>query len=351
MVSTEGDAIRKSVVFALRSCFFSASWYVYLNFFFVLVLLIVYYFMGGWSFPDYPNYVTIVNNGGYLFNKDEYMAEWVSRFFLSHGLIFFDSAEHVVDFFALIIQVFYILFVFYFGVVKDGISRRGWFFFTAVLGPLLITTALRASPAYILVAYVAATGGRLNLKFVVLSILAVSFHDSAIILVFVYAISCLVARMFRSVGPAFYQLLMWCSFALILLSQQVAFVLFSMVSKLNIGIRSVYFQELPEASIVKKVFIVVVWVVAYTAIKNVTVNARTKIFVCGSMLLTAFSFSLNEVVGVRFSLYVLGSCVLAKGAFLFSGQPNSRYRQIDIVFAIAYFCLVFMDLLRNARGA
>ncbi|AKA85323.1 hypothetical protein VO64_4777 [Pseudomonas synxantha] len=334
-----------------RSRFLSGSWYVYLNLLFVFVLLVVYYCMGGWSFPDYPNYVTIVNNGGYLFSKDEYLAEWVSRFFLSQGLGFFESADQVVDFFALFVQIFYILFVFYFGVTKESISRRGWFFFTAVLGPLLITTALRASPAYILIAYIAATGGRLNLKFVLLSLLAVSFHDSALILVAVYVASCVMSHMFKVIGQRFYLCLMWCSLALILLSQQVAFVLFSVVSKLDIGIRSVYFQELPETSIVKKIFMVVIWVVAYTTVKNLTVNTRTKIFVCGSVLLTAISFSLSEVVGIRFALYVLGSCVLAKGAFLFSGQHNSRYRQIDVVLAVAYFCLVFMDILRNARGA
>ncbi|UVH50567.1 hypothetical protein NVB75_29095 [Pseudomonas sp. CBS] len=350
-MSAEANAVDKPDRAGPRSRLFSDRGYVYLNVFFVCVLLVVYYLMGGGAFPDYPNYVTIVNNGGYLFSKDEYMAEWVSRFFLSQGLFFFDSAEHVVDFFALIVQVFYILFVFYFGVLKGGISRRGWFFFTAVLGPLLITTALRASPAYILIAYIAATGGRLNLKFLLLSVLAVSFHDSALILVVLYAASCLMARIFRVVGPKFYQILMWCSLVLILLSQQVALALFSVVSKLDMGIRSVYFQELPETSIVKKVFLIVIWIVAYTTIKNVAVHARTKIFVCGSMLLTALSFSLNEVAGIRFALYVLGSCVLAKGAFIFSGQHNSRYRQIDVVLAVAYFGLVFMDILRNARGA
>jgi len=350
-VSVEADAVAKLEKGVGHSRSFSGSWYVYLNLLFVLALLVVYYFMGGWSFPDYSNYVTIVNNGGYLFSKDEYLAEWVSRLFLSQGLLFFDSADHVVDFFALIVQIFYVLFVFYFGVVKGGISRRGWFFFTAVLGPLLITTALRASPAYILVAYIAATGGRFNLRFILLSILAVSFHDSALILVAVYAASCMVTYMFKSIGLVFYQFLMWCSLTLILLSQQVAYILFSVVSKLNIGIRSVYFQELPETSIVKKIFMVVIWVVAYTTIKNLAVQARTKLFVCGSMLLTALSFALSEVVGVRFALYVLGSCVLAKGAFLFTGQSSSRYRQVDVIFAVGYFCLVFMDILRNAGGA
>ncbi|AZF04438.1 hypothetical protein [Pseudomonas sp. R5-89-07] len=350
-MSFEADALGGPGKLGVRSRFLSGSWYVYLNLAFVVALLGVYYFMGGWAFPDYPNYVTIVNNGGYLFSKDEYMAEWVSRLFLSHGLSFFDSAEHVVDFFALIVQIFYILFVFYFGVSKEGISKRGWFFFTAVLGPLLITTALRASPAYILIAYIAATGGRFGFKVALLSILAVSFHDSALILVIVYAASCIGARLFKSIGPVFYRFLMWCSLALILLSQQVAYILFSVVSKLNIGIRSVYFLELPETSIVKKVFMVVIWVVAYTTIRNISVNVRTKLFVCGSILLTALSFSLSEVVGVRFALYVLGSCVLAKGAFLFTGQRDSRYRQVDVIFAVAYFCLVFMDILRNARGA
>ncbi|WP_411705145.1 hypothetical protein [Edaphovirga cremea] len=350
-MSAVGDAVSKPEFEHPRSRFLTCSWYAYLNLLFVCFLLVIYYFMGGGSFPDYSNYVTIVNNGGYLFSKDEYMTEWVSRFFLSKGLVFFDSADHVVDFFALLVQMFYVLFVFYFGLIKGRVSRRGWFFFTAVLGPLLITTALRASPAYILVAYIAATGGRLNLKFLLLSVLAVSFHDSALILVAVYAASCVIAGIFKSIGSTLYQLLMWCSLALVLLSQQVSYVLFSVVSKLNIGIRSVYFQELPDTSIVKKVFMIVIWVVAYTTIKNIAVQARTKIFVCSSMLLTAISFSLSEVVGIRFALYVLGSCVLAKGAFLFSGQHNSRYRQVDVVIAVAYFCLAFMDILRNAGGA
>jgi hypothetical protein len=329
----------------------TGSWYVFLNILFVAGLLVVYYVMGGWSFPDYPNYVTIVNNGGYLFSKDEYMAEWVSRLFLSHGLLVFDKADRVVDAFALFVQLFYIAFCFYFGASKTTLSRRGWFFFTAVLGPLLITTALRASPAYILVAYIAASGMRLNLKFLFLAVLAVSFHDSALILVLLYALSCLIVRIFKFVGPTIYKTVLWCSFGLIVLSQLVALALFSVVSKLNIGIRSVYFLELPQTSLVKKIFLLVIWVVAYTTIQNSSVQSRTKVFICGSILLTALSFSLSEVVGVRFALYALGACVLAKGAFLFSGEHGSRYRQVDVVLAIAYFALVFMDILRNAGGA
>ncbi len=348
-MSTDSQVVSR--VAGSRLGFLTGSWYVYLNLSFVVGLLIVYYIMGGWSFPDYPNYVTIVNNGGYLFSKDEYMAEWLSRFFLSHGLAFFGSADRVVDVFALFVQLFYVSFCFYFGTSKTTLSRRGWFFFTAVLGPLLITTALRASPAYILIAYIAASGMRLNFKFMLLAVLAVSFHDSALILVVLYVVSCVVSRIFKFISPTQYKIFLWCSFFLIVLSQQVTAVLFSVVSKLNVGIRSVYFLELPQTSLVKKVFLLVIWFVAYTTIQNSSVSVRTKIFVCASMLITAVSFSLSEVVGVRFALYVLGACVLAKGAFLFNGEDSSRYRQVDVVCAIAYFGLVFMDILRNAGGA
>ncbi|QXH38257.1 EpsG family protein [Pseudomonas sessilinigenes] len=279
------------------------------------------------------------------------MAEWISRLFLGHGLQVFDSADRVVDAFALFVQIFYVAFCFYFGANKTMLSRRGWFFFTAALGPLLITTALRASPAYILVAYIAASGMRFNLKFLFLALLAVSFHDSALILVVLYSFSCLISRVFKAFSPIVYKITLWFSFCLIVFSQFITLALFSVVSKLNIGIRSVYFLELPQTSIVKKAFLIFIWVIAYTTIQNSNVQSRSKIFICGSVMLTALSFSLSEVVGIRFALYVLGACLLAKGAFLFSGEHRSRFRQVDVMLAIAYFALVFMDILRNTGEA
>lgn len=316
----------------------------------ILFVLAVYYSVGGYGFPDYINYITLVENGGYLRSPDEYAAEWLVRFILKNEFGFFSGAQNTVDFLAVFVQVFYVVFVSLLMKDEDRQRQRGWLFFTLALSPLLLTTVLRAGPAYLIVTYLALHGKVLTPRFVVLALIAISFHDSAIVMIALYVLSAMFCCIFSRVGVRELRWLMVVSLAIMLLSQQVSLLLMSVVSHFDVGIRSVYFQGGDAASLVKKVFVVFIWFVAYTALSNDRSSMRTKVFLCACSLLMAVSFSVSEVAGVRFSAYVLGIALVSKGAFILSGNGRGKLSQLDLLFGFVYFAVMFYDVFRNAQA-
>ena len=332
----------------------SVSWWVNTNrLLFVLVILFVlavYYVVGGYGFPDYSNYIALVRNGGYLRSPDEYATEGVARFILKNEFGFFGSAHSTVDFLAAFVQLFYVVFVFILMKDEDLQRQRGWLFFTLALSPLLLTTVLRAGPAYLVVTYLALYGKVFTPRFIVLALIAISFHDSAIVMIALYVLSSMFCCVFSRVGVRELRWLMGVSLLIILLSQQVYLLLMSLVSNFELGIRSVYFQAENAASLVKKVFVVFIWFVAYTALYNDRSSIRTKVFLCACSLLMAVSFSINEVAGVRFSAYVLGVALVSKGAFILSGNGEGKFSRLDLLFGFVYFVVMFYDVFRNVKA-
>ncbi|ALE87598.1 hypothetical protein [Pseudomonas versuta] len=337
---------------------YSGKWTFFVNtnrLLFLLVVstvLLVYYFVGGYGFPDYRNYIALAENNGYITSANEYAAEWVARFFLRNGFGVADSAAGTVDFFAAFVQIFYIVFIL---ILMRGDDlqqqQRGWLFFTLALSPLLLTTALRATPAYLIIAYLCSYGKISTFRFFILAVVAISFHDSAIVMIALYVMSCVFCNVFYNVRESFLRWGMWGAFTLILLSQQVSFLFVSLVSHFDLGIRAVYFQGGESASVVKKIFLLFIWVVAYTGLSGEAVSIRSKVFLCASTLVMALSFSLSEVAGIRFSVYVLGAAVVAKGAFLFSGNEDSKFKQVDLVLGFMYFVIMFYDIFRNVKAS
>lgn len=315
----------------------------------VLFVLGVYYYIGGSGFPDYSNYVTLVKNGGYLRSPDEYAAEWVSRYILKNPFGFFDSAEHVVDCLALIVQFFYFAFIYVLMRDANEQQQRGWLFFTLALSPLLLTTALRAAPAYIVIAYLASHGKLLTPRVFILSLVSIAFHDSAVVMIMLYAMVCMFCRLFPTVQAGLLRWVMIGALVLIVFSQQISYLLISLMSHYDFGIRSVYFQGGENASILKKIFILLIWFVSWTALFNEQSDIRTKVFLTAAVLLMAFAFSVSEVAGIRFSAYVLGAAVVSKGAFMFSGNPDSKYSQVDLLLGLVFFGLMFYDIFRNVK--
>ena len=312
-------------------------------------VIIVYYVVGGYAFPDYSNYITLVENGGYLFSPDEYAAEWISRFILRNGFGFFSTSKGSVDFLAVVSQLFFVISIYL--LMRNGTKQhqKGWLFFTLLLSPLLLTTVLRATPAYIIVAYLAYYERGLSRRSVFLGLLAVSFHDSAIVMILIYFIVVIFCNVFSGVKLWMLRFSMWCALAVIVFSQYVSYLILVVLSQFDFGVRSVYMQGVESFSIVKKLFIVFVWFVAYTLLYNKSASLKSKVFVTAGVVLVALSFSINEVVGIRFSAYILGSAVVCKGAFLLSGKEKSNYSVLDYFFAFLYFLLMFYDVFRNAK--
>lgn len=315
----------------------------------VSTVLAVYYLIGGYGFPDYRNYIVLAENNGYISSPDEYAAEWISRFFLRNGFGLSENAAETVDFFAASIQFFYVVFVLVLMRDNDVLHQRGWLYFTLALSPLLLTTALRAAPAYLIVSYLAYYAKVKTLRFLILALLAISFHDSAILMIAIYILSNIFCYFFGKTTALFLRCVMWVSLVLIIFSKQISFLLMMLVAQFDFGIRAVYFQGGDGNSIAKKIFILLIWFVAFTALSNKESSIRAKVFLCATALLMALTFSISEVAGVRISVYVLGIAVVSKGAFLLSGNRDSKFRQLDLLCGFAYFGLMFYDIFRNVK--
>lgn len=328
------------------------SSYKIANFFVILMLLCFYYFLGGDSFPDYSNYVAIAENGGYLFVEDEFVAEWISRAFLKYGPKWFESAVIAVDIFAFLIQFFFVSFVFFSG---DKISQRfhrGWFFYSLALAPLLITTALRASPAYLIFAYVGASDIKLSKKTILLGLLAISFHDSALIMALLYILVCFIGTFFKFVRNAYILKILVCMLVpIIIFPGQVVGIIGLLLSQFNLGIRAIYLTSAPDPSILKIFFMLLVWWVSFGAVFSSEIDSKVRLFIFASLFIAVLAFAINEVAGIRLSLYALGSAILAKGAFFSTGNKKDKFLLLDMVLMMFYFSFMVFDVLRHTGRA
>ena len=212
------------------------------------VILIIYYVVGGDAFPDYSNYITISEKGGYLFFENEYFFEWISRFWLANVGSAIGDHKLSIDIFAGLIQAIYFIWL-----MKDSGDRRyelAKFWITIFLGPLLITTTLRGSPAYLAIFWMVAAS-RSRLELMVAALAALGFHDSAILPIVVFVL----ARVFKRFDTRPVRIfLLGTSVAVIVAGAAVIQLAVPLLLALGMGIRAVYFTELTAPSVPKIIY-------------------------------------------------------------------------------------------------
>lgn len=308
-----------------------------------VALVVVYYSLGGAHFPDYQNYITISEKGGYLFLENEYFFEWVSRFWLRY--VGSELRNHIlsVDIFVGLIQLIYFTWL-----MHDSGDERyelSKFWITVFLGPLLLTTTLRGTPAYIAVFMILGSNySILGLFFCFM--LALSFHDSALLPLLVYCLArvttfidyslvrvsvLLVGMLFIAIGSLFLQTLMP-----VLLSY-------------GLGIREIYFMEPASPSAAKIVYAIFVgFLCALACIMNGLRNEKLWFMVL-LYFFSAILFALSSTPAIRMLLYVFGGAILLNIQFS-KGIVFNFFNSIFVQAFIAplLIALMFWDLFRNA---
>ncbi|MFF7708707.1 EpsG family protein [Pseudomonas sp. NPDC007930] len=319
----------------------------------VMIIVCVYYIVGGYHFPDYTNYITIVKNGGVLRDSSEYVAEWFSRGFFKLVPAKLDiEPRATVDLFVAIVQAAFLIFVTW---ASRGSPRlaRGWVFLTLALGPLLLTTAVRSAPAYLCIAYLGCDENlkkRPWFKFLILAVVAVSFHDTAIVMLGLLAVTVLLAKVQSRLLDWLIAGVLFLVPVVLFFSQLITnFLLPIIVAHVHAG-SSIYLATNPTGSIIKRFFMLFIWWCVFSTWRADQVSRRTKIFLIASLALAVSAYLINEVAGIRFSLFCLGVAVVARGAFLVTGDESKAtplLMRLDLIAAIIYGFLIYADVLRQ----
>ncbi len=308
-----------------------------------LIIIAIYYGVGGEAFPDYLNYVTISQKGGYLFYEDEYLAEWISRFWLSNvGQILGDHYLSV-DIFALIVQIAYLIWAFS-GKDKSVILVKFWV--TVFMGPLLLTTTLRATIPYIL--FFQLFLGQITIKrIIVLGLLALSFHDSAMVPFFIAFMIHILFKESSSINRKIAQLMYAASVLVVLAGEYLAPTILPLLSSIGLGIRDIYFIDFVPASGFKiayaSLIIIMTGIIFFHA-----PNERLVLIVISMLCASSVLFAISSTPAIRMYLFVFGACIclLSRGKRL--EKIISNPIAIFMIPPLALFVL-FYDLFRNAN--
>jgi hypothetical protein len=309
-----------------------------------LIILAIYYAVGGDAFPDYSNYITISEKGGYLFLEDEYFFEWISRFWLANVGSIISNHQLSVDIFAALVQLIY------FGwLMHDSGDKRyelSKFWITIFLGPLLITTTLRGSPAYLAIFWIAAAP-RTWIGAAGASLIALGFHDSALLPIVIYVLARIFSRLDSRPMRIF---LLLAGVGVIVAGAAVIQLAVPLLLQLGMGIRAVYFAEITSPSVPKMIYALFIALLCLPLCSKRMMKVEQGFFVLAMFFASALLFALASTPAIRMLLYVFGSALILN--FRYHKGITQRFARMSIVqvgVAPMLMAVMFWDLFRNAN--
>jgi hypothetical protein len=308
-----------------------------------IVICLIYYLVGGESFPDYKNYITISEKGGWLFDENEYYFEWISRWWLREMPVYF-SSQVAVNGLILFVQLTYAVWLLK---SKSKAEKIAKYWITVLSGPLFLTTTARGTIAYIAAYSLVEKNKKLSIyKAFFFIILGLSFHDSFIIVVVAYAASLIFAR--YATRKIFIVLYVF-SLLTIVLGHIVFGEIVGLILQFGIGIRDVYFQENSTPSILKTSYALTVCLIVLPLV-NSKKNIEPSLILMIVILLAVSSilFSLSSTPAIRMLLYVSGMSILV--GFSNRLYPRVFERKIFMIaIGLPIIFIMFWDLFRNAN--
>ena len=311
------------------------------TFFVWLLIVLIYYTLGGQSFPDYANYITLSQNGGYLFYENEYFAEWLSRLWLANVGRLIGDHQLSVDIFSAIIQITYLIWAVN-GHEKNKLIAKFWI--TIFLGPLLLTTTIRATVSYLCVFQVFL--GELTLKRILFyGLVGASFHDAVLIPVAMILGMKIFENYLKIKMPSF---LLIVSFCIIALGPYLVNFALELINSFGIGIREIYFQNYLSPSVAKYVYALFILTLSFFVLhvesEPLAQSAYMSIVVVSTMM-----FSIASTPAIRLYLYAFGpACILLVRG---TGLMGKLMRNKIVLLTVPIFILPLMifDLFRNVE--
>ena len=255
--------------------------------------IIVFWSLGPEKFPDFNNYILLAK-----YNYT-YLTEVLSNKFLTSSLLS-DEATSRVIYYTIFVQIFFICFFSMFYVLNMNYSLFAAYFI-AYYGTFLMTTAIRASLAYLLAGFLLAVYLRnKQYKLAFVSVLIASlFHDSALFVLLVLTTTFL-----------FQKWIYWCRSAIIFaigLTISLS-IFFTIVGFERIDVQSeirfVAYLNSELNSIVKLIFISLHLILLYFLNKNVSTDSFTTSYVLVGTFIIAACTIINHVVAIRLLIFL-----------------------------------------------
>jgi hypothetical protein len=309
-----------------------------------IFICLIYYLVGGELFPDYKNYITISENGGWLFDPNEYFFEWASRWWLRELPNYVPNVI-AVDLLAFAVQLIYVIWLI------DTVNKAeivGKYWITVLSGPLLLTTTLRGTVAYLAAYLLVDSKNRSILKSSLILLMGLSFHDSFLIVALAYIISYPLSGF---LGRRFLISVYIFSVFMIVFGGYLLGGLASLILILGIGIRDVYFSEVSGPSIIKIVYALFVAGLVFPIVwsKN-NENQQSTLMIVLLFAASSILFGLSSTPAIRMLLFVSGMAVLvgfSRGLYpSYLNKPS-----VMILIGLPIIFLMFWDLFRNATNA
>lgn len=310
-----------------------------------ILIISFYYVLGGKSFPDYENYITISEKGGYLFSPDEYFTEWGSRWWLKNIGQVIGNHQISIDILVLFIQIYYLVWLLNNKDEKIDIAKL-WI--TIFLGPLLLTTTIRATPVYLLVYTLAASRVSI-IKLLMMFLFGLLFHDTALLAFFVYFMAYLIEKNFKK-SIDFLMVSVWVfSIFMIVFGNLMTENFILILKSLNIGVRDVYLKSIDSPSLLK-----IAYALFIAALSIPSINRKEKtledLFLIGLLFLGAITFAVSSTAAIRIFIFAFGVALIQ----LIKNSTELRMFVATSSFSYALFfplitSLMFWDLFRNTN--
>jgi len=306
----------------------------------ILIVLISYYLvLSPSAFPDYENYKTIIANGGYLFDPDEYRFEYFSRWILKGNP---RDDESLVDLLAFTSQIITIIF-YIIVIIRRPSSSLALVAFTGVA---FLTTIIRAAPAYDAIGLIVLLEAKIIYSFLFV-LLGISWHDSMILpgVAILFSKILKSANIFNISKNINHMLLIVLILGIIatFFSEIIRSGIISIIP--DLVIRNSYLVEDGAHSIIKKLYIILMLSIVLIGSVNLINKIDYKII---QLLISGISiiiFTINGVAGMRFFLFslVLFFSSIDLKPFLHSNLRKFIYLSLTLtIYIYSYF-----DILRN----
>lgn len=216
------------------------------------------------------------------------------------------------------------------------------------MGPLLLTTTLRATPAYLGVAYFIAAKKDKKISAILILLIGILSHDSALIVLMIMYFSYLLRN--ASFIFKWNSLIIFTSALISLIGENYFTSLQVLFFQLDLGDRASYFSDASKISILKNFYWLFIGLVVYRAVSDKNEDWRA-VFIIVSYVIFTFLFVINNVVAIRFALFLLGSIILYRGGLLFDFSSSHFKKLIDVSLSLTLFVISFMDILSNTGRA
>lgn len=317
---------------------------------FVAISIFIFYILGGHYFPDYENYILLASNDGWLFSENEYMFEWLSRGILRLAIRTGLSAEYAVIVLTIINQIICTWFFIYLITHKNRKINFGGVLLFSLIGFLLITTTLRASPAYLALTLLALREFRFNLTNTLIMLFGLAWHDTFIIPIIIITASIITTKItsinYYLKAINFDKLIVYISIAILFFTEQLRDLLLSIFG-VEAGIRAIYFEGDGAHSIAKLIYCAMALLICKLSQIDNDLSERLQRFAALLGFSIAITYLISGTAAVRLSMYAFCTFIPLRGIYFFDYENKKYIRLIQFTTLPLLFGFNIFETLRQ----